>query len=463
MNTYRYEKYLDDMFYTSSELVDLNVQILEDTLYIKNEFFFKSYIVNGKPTDELFLRFLNQSGMYLFLIDVLNDKRKSKINFYYNGKVIAIYKSTIYSFYKALSSKTNDSKLLSKISVILKSNELEETKLTNYLTDETLFSKLIYDKDEARKKRRIGDILNYLYKFDILNKYDLDDILVERINKLKQLLDFDSIKESINHIKYVLNSSLIEELEKYNKDTFSKLEKAVFYFIALTKNLKIVNDDEKIDSKTIYSITKENNQVTIEAFYIILITILEDIGIEFETSKDSLGYDVKILNKITFRIHNKIDLTTDISTALEADNEMIYQILSYYDTSEKNAYDFEKNVKIYESLIDDKDISARNKLKTFLELICRENVIADDNYQMLMFNIFYEDDDACSIEFYKILNESENYDFFTIIRIKNKNIIIGKKIKKSIKIISDFEYQEFIKRSINIKNNYMEGSKKHVG
>ena len=82
---------------------------------------------------------------------------------------------------------------------------------------------------------------------------------------------------------------------------------------------------------------------------------------------------------------------------------------------------------------------------------------------MLMFNIFYEDDDACSIEFYKILNESENYDFFTIIRIKNKNIIIGKKIKKSIKIISDFEYQEFIKRSINIKNNYMEGSKKYVG
>ena len=138
-------------------------------------------------------------------------------------------------------------------------------------------------------------------------------------------------------------------------------------------------------------------------------------------------------------------------------------MLSYYDTCEKNAYDFEKNVKIYESLIDDKDISARNKLKTFLELICRESVIDDEFYQMLMFNIFYEDDDACSIEFYKILNESENYDFFTIIRIKNKNIIIGKKIKKSIKIISDFEYQEFIKRSINIKNNYMEGSKKYVG
>ena len=156
-------------------------------------------------------------------------------------------------------------------------------------------------------------------------------------------------------------------------------------------------------------------------------------------------------------------MTTDISAVLEADNEMIYQMLSYYDTSEKNAYDFEKNVKIYESLIDDKDISARNKLKTFLELICRESVIDDEFYQMLMFNIFYEDDDACSIEFYKILNESENYDFFTIIRIKNKNIIIGKKIKKSIKILSDLEYQEFIKRSINIKNNYMEGSKKYVG
>lgn len=469
MKQLNYEEYLDnDIFYTRDELKSERQVIYKNTLYIKSSSFYKNYFHENSPIKDLFIKFLTQKGLFQFLLSMLEDKNISYIEFNYNDEVKRIKLKDIFSFYISYSVEVRNSSILEKIAEILNYNNLDFS--TNedlvYLIDDNKYNLLLYKKENQERIDIIDRIFKYLKRKNVMERYFLDEKIVTRLEYLaEKYLKVTTEEQEKREQQYLIDDSIITALDYYKKNTYYKFEESIYYFIALS-NLVIINPISIID---VNDVTLENKYVSARTFYLLFVTILNDLSIPFTEEQKEDTFEIIIDGKIKFSIGNDFEpqnisnyltnLTDDVGI-----DETIYKILNEYKESIEKEIKFDNSFIKFKNHFNKDTMNRYDKLKTFIELITRGEKIADQKYQKIIFNIFYGNNPYYKISFYKSMTPAGNYHFFTIMSIKNQYILIDSADLAKIKLVSMLEVAELQKKSIDLSEKIVieEVTSKHV-
>lgn len=469
MKQLNYEEYLDnDIFYTRDELKSERQVIYKNTLYIKSSSFYKNYFHENSPIKDLFIKFLTQKGLFQFLLSMLEDKNISYIEFNYNDEVKRIKLKDFFSFYISFSVEVRNSSILEKIAEILNYNNFDFS--TNedlvYLIDDNKYNLLLYKKENQERIDIIDRIFKYLKRKNVMERYFLDEKIVTRLEYLaEKYLKVTTEEQEKREQQYLIDDSIITALDYYKKNTYSKFEESIYYFIALS-NLVIINPISIID---VNDVTLENKYVSARTFYLLFVTILNDLSIPFTEEQKEDTFEIIIDGKIKFSIGNDFEpqnisnyltnLTDDVGI-----DETIYKILNEYKEAIKKEIKFDNSFIKFKNHFNKDTMNRYDKLKTFIELITRGEKIADQKYQKIIFNIFYGNNPYYKISFYKSMTPAGNYHFFTIMSIKDQYILIDSADLAKIKLVSMLELAELQKKSIDLSEKIVieEVTSKHV-
>jgi len=464
-----YEEYLDnDIFYTRDELKSERQVIYKNTLYIKSSSFYKNYFHENSPIKDLFIKFLTQKGLFQFLLSMLEDKNISYIEFNYNDEVKRIKLKDFFSFYISFSVEVRNSSILEKIAEILNYNNFDFS--TNedlvYLIDDNKYNLLLYKKENQERIDIIDRIFKYLKRKNVMERYFLDEKIVTRLEYLaEKYLKVTTEEQEKREQQYLIDDSIITALDYYKKNTYSKFEESIYYFIALS-NLVIINPISIID---VNDVTLENKYVSARTFYLLFVTILNDLSIPFTEEQKEDTFEIIIDGKIKFSIGNDFEpqnisnyltnLTDDVGI-----DETIYKILNEYKEAIEKEIKFDNSFIKFKNHFNKDTMNRYDKLKTFIELITRGEKIADQKYQKIIFNIFYGNNPYYKINFYKSMTSAGNYHFFTIMSIKDQYILIDSADLAKIKLVSMLEVAELQKKSIDLSEKIVieEVTSKHV-
>lgn len=469
MKQLNYEEYLDnDIFYTRDELKSERQVIYKNTLYIKSSSFYKNYFHENSPMNDLFIKFLTQKGLFQFLLSMLEDKNISYIEFNYNDEVKRIKLKDFFSFYISYSVEVRNSSILEKIAEILNYNNFDFS--TNedlvYLIDDNKYNLLLYKKENQERIDIIDRIFKYLKRKNVMERYFLDEKIVTRLEYLaEKYLKVTTEEQEKREQQYLIDDSIITALDYYKKNTYSKFEESIYYFIALS-NLVIINPISIID---VNDVTLENKYVSARTFYLLFVTILNDLSIPFTEEQKEDTFEIIIDGKIKFSIGNDFEpqnisnyltnLTDDVGI-----DETIYKILNEYKEAIEKEIKFDNSFIKFKNHFNKDTMNRYDKLKTFIELITRGEKIADQKYQKIIFNIFYGNNPYYKISFYKSMTPAGNYHFFTIMSIKDQYILIDSADLAKIKLVSMLEVAELQKKSIDLSEKIVieEVTSKHV-
>lgn len=469
MKQLNYEEYLDnDIFYTRDELKSERQVIYKNTLYIKSSSFYKNYFHENSPIKDLFIKFLTQKGLFQFLLSMLEDKNISYIEFNYNDEVKRIKLKDIFSFYISYSVEVRNSSILEKIAEILNYNNFDFS--TNedlvYLIDDNKYNLLLYKKENQERIDIIDRIFKYLKRKNVMERYFLDEKIVTRLEYLaEKYLKVTTEEQEKREQQYLIDDSIITALDYYKKNTYSKFEESIYYFIALS-NLVIINPISIID---VNDVTLENKYISTKTFYLLFVTILNDLSIPFTEEQKEDTFEIIIDGKIKFSIGNDFEpqnisnyltnLTDDVGI-----DETIYKILNEYKEAIEKEIKFDNSFIKFKNHFNKDTMNRYDKLKTFIELITRGEKIADQKYQKIIFNIFYGNNPYYKISFYKSMTPAGNYHFFTIMSIKDQYILIDSADLAKIKLVSMLEVAELQKKSIDLSEKIVieEVTSKHV-
>lgn len=469
MKQLNYEEYLDnDIFYTRDELKSERQVIYKNTLYIKSSSFYKNYFHENTPIKDLFIKFLTQKGLFQFLLSMLEDKNISYIEFNYNDEVKKIKLKDFFSFYISYSVEVRNSSILEKIAEILNYNNFDFS--TNedlvYLIDDNKYNLLLYKKENQERIDIIDRIFKYLKRKNVMERYFLDEKIVTRLEYLaEKYLKVTTEEQEKREQQYLIDDSIITALDYYKKNTYSKFEESIYYFIALS-NLVIINPISIID---VNDVTLENKYVSARTFYLLFVTILNDLSIPFTEEQKEDTFEIIIDGKIKFSIGNDFEpqnisnyltnLTDDVGI-----DETIYKILNEYKEAIEKEIKFDNSFIKFKNHFNKDTMNRYDKLKTFIELITRGEKIADQKYQKIIFNIFYGNNPYYKISFYKSMTPAGNYHFFTIMSIKDQYILIDSADLAKIKLMSMLEVAELQKKSIDLSEKIVieEVTSKHV-
>ena len=469
MKQLNYEEYLDnDIFYTRNELKSERQVIYKNTLYIKSSSFYKNYFHENSPMNDLFIKFLTQKGLFQFLLSMLEDKNISYIEFNYNDEVKRIKLKDFFSFYISYSVEVRNSSILEKIAEILNYNNFDFS--TNedlvYLIDDNKYNLLLYKKENQERIDIIDRIFKYLKRKNVMERYFLDEKIVTRLEYLaEKYLKVTTEEQEKREQQYLIDDSIITVLDYYKKNTYSKFEESIYYFIALS-NLVIINPISIID---VNDVTLENKYVSARTFYLLFVTILNDLSIPFTEEQKEDTFEIIIDGKIKFSIGNDFEpqnisnyltnLTDDVGI-----DETIYKILNEYKEAIEKEIKFDNSFIKFKNHFNKDTMNRYDKLKTFIELITRGEKVADQKYQKIIFNIFYGNNPYYKISFYKSMTPAGNYHFFTIMSIKDQYILIDSADLAKIKLVSMLEVAELQKKSIDLSEKIVieEVTSKHV-
>lgn len=469
MKQLNYEEYLDnDIFYTRNELKSERSVIYKNTLYIKSSSFYKNYFYENTPIKDLFIKFLTQKGLFQFILSMLEDKNISYIEFNYNDEVKRIKLKDFFSFYISYSVEVRNSSILEKIAEILNYNNFDFS--TNedlvYLIDDNKYNLLLYKKENKERIDIIDRIFKYLKRKNVMERYFLDEKIVTRLEYLaEKYLKVTTEEQEKREHQYLIDDSIITALDYYKKNTYSKFEESIYYFIALS-NLVIINPISIID---VNDVTLENKYVSARTFYLLFVTILNDLSIPFTEEQKEDTFEIIIDGKIKFSIGNDFEpqnisnyltnLTDDVGI-----DETIYKILNEYKEAIEKEIKFDNSFIKFKNHFNKDTMNRYDKLKTFIELITRGEKIADQKYQKIIFNIFYGNNPYYKISFYKSMTPAGNYHFFTIMSIKDQYILIDSADLAKIKLVSMLELAELQKKSIDLSEKIVieEVTSKHV-
>lgn len=469
MKQLNYEEYLDnDIFYTRDELKSERQVIYKNTLYIKSSSFYKNYFHENSPIKDLFIKFLRQKGLFQFLLSMLEDKNISYIEFNYNDEVKRIKLKDFFSFYISYSVEVRNSSILEKIAEILNYNNFDFS--TNedlvYLIDDNKYNLLLYKKENQERIDIIDRIFKYLKRKNVMERYFLDEKIVTRLEYLaEKYLKVTTEEQKKREQQYLIDDSIITALDYYKKDTYSKFEESIYYFIALS-NLVVINPISIID---VNDVTLENKYISTKTFYLLFVTILNDLSIPFTEEQKEDTFEIIIDGKIKFSIGNDFEpqnisnyltnLTDDVGI-----DETIYKILNEYKEAIEKEIKFDNSFIKFKNHFNKDTMNRYDKLKTFIELITRGEKIADQKYQKIIFNIFYGNNPYYKINFYKSMTPAGNYHFFTIMSIKDQYILIDSADLAKIKLVSMLEVAELQKKSIDLSEKIVieEVTSKHV-
>ena len=469
MKQLNYEEYLDnDIFYTRNELKSERQVIYKNTLYIKSSSFYKNYFHENSPIKDLFIKFLTQKGLFQFLLSMLEDKNISYIEFNYNDEVKRIKLKDFFSFYISYSVEVRNSSILEKIAEILNYNNFDFS--TNedlvYLIDDNKYNLLLYKKENQERIDIIDRIFKYLKRKNVMERYFLDEKIVTRLEYLaEKYLKVTTEEQEKREQQYLIDDSIITVLDYYKKNTYSKFEESIYYFIALS-NLVIINPISIID---VNDVTLENKYISTKTFYLLFVTILNDLSIPFTEEQKEDTFEIIIDGKIKFSIGNDFELQniSNYLTNLTDDvgiDETIYKILNEYKEAIEKEIKFDNSFIKFKNHFNKDTMNRYDKLKTFIELITRGEKIADQKYQKIIFNIFYGNNPYYKISFYKSMTPAGNYHFFTIMSIKDQYILIDSADLAKIKLVSMLEVAELQKKSIDLSEKIVieEVTSKHV-
>ena len=469
MKQLNYKEYLDnDIFYTRDELKSERQVIYKNTLYIKSSSFYKNYFHENSPIKDLFIKFLTQKGLFQFLLSMLEDKNISYIEFNYNDEVKKIKLKDFFSFYISYSVEVRNSSILEKIAEISNYNNFDFS--TNedlvYLIDDNKYNLLLYKKENQERIDIIDRIFKYLKRKNVMERYFLDEKIVTRLEYLaEKYLKVTTEEQEKREQQYLIDDSIITALDYYKKNTYSKFEESIYYFIALS-NLVIINPISIID---VNDVTLENKYVSARTFYLLFVTILNDLSIPFTEEQKEDTFEIIIDGKIKFSIGNDFEpqnisnyltnLTDDVGI-----DETIYKILNEYKEAIEKEIKFDNSFIKFKNHFNKDTMNRYDKLKTFIELITRGEKIADQKYQKIIFNIFYGNNPYYKISFYKSMTPAGNYHFFTIMSIKDQYILIDSADLAKIKLMSMLEVAELQKKSIDLSEKIVieEVTSKHV-
>lgn len=469
MKQLNYEEYLDnDIFFTRNELKSERSVIYKNTLYIKSSSFYKNYFYENTPIKDLFIKFLTQKGLFQFILSMLEDKNISYIEFNYNDEVKRIKLKDFFSFYISYSVEVRNSSILEKIAEILNYNNFDFS--TNedlvYLIDDNKYNLLLYKKENKERIDIIDRIFKYLKRKNVMERYFLDEKIVTRLEYLaEKYLKVTTEEQEKREQQYLIDDSIITALDYYKKNTYSKFEESIYYFIALS-NLVIINPISIID---VNDVTLENKYVSARTFYLLFVTILNDLSIPFTEEQKEDTFEIIIDGKIKFSIGNDFEpqnisnyltnLTDDVGI-----DETIYKILNEYKEAIEKEIKFDNSFIKFKNHFNKDTMNRYDKLKTFIELITRGEKIADQKYQKIIFNIFYGNNPYYKISFYKSMTPAGNYHFFTIMSIKDQYILIDSADLAKIKLVSMLELAELQKKSIDLSEKIVieEVTSKHV-
>lgn len=469
MKQLNYEEYLDnDIFFTRNELKSERSVIYKNTLYIKSSSFYKNYFHENTPIKDLFIKFITQKGLFQFLLSMLEDKNISYIEFNYNDEVKRIKLKDFFSFYISYSVEVRNSSILEKIAEILNYNNFDFS--TNedlvYLIDDNKYNLLLYKKENKERIDIIDRIFKYLKRKNVMERYFLDEKIVTRLEYLaEKYLKVTTEEQEKREQQYLIDDSIVTALDYYKKDTYSKFEESIYYFIALS-NLVIINPISIID---VNDVTLENKYVSARTFYLLFVTILNDLSIPFTEEQKEDTFEIIIDGKIKFSIGNDFEpqnisnyltnLTDDVGI-----DETIYKILNEYKEAIEKEIKFDNSFIKFKNHFNKDTMNRYDKLKTFIELITRGEKIADQKYQKIIFNIFYGNNPYYKISFYKSMTPAGNYHFFTIMSIKDQYILIDSADLAKIKLVSMLEVAELQKKSIDLSEKIVieEVTSKHV-
>lgn len=469
MKQLNYEEYLDnDIFFTRNELKSERSVIYKNTLYIKSSSFYKNYFHENTPIKDLFIKFITQKGLFQFLLSMLEDKNISYIEFNYNDEVKRIKLKDFFSFYISYSVEVRNSSILEKIAEILNYNNFDFS--TNedlvYLIDDNKYNLLLYKKENKERIDIIDRIFKYLKRKNVMERYFLDEKIVTRLEYLaEKYLKVTTEEQEKREQQYLIDDSIVTALDYYKKDTYSKFEESIYYFIALS-NLVVINPISIID---VNDVTLENKYISTKTFYLLFVTILNDLSIPFTEEQKEDTFEIIIDGKIKFSIGNDFEpqnisnyltnLTDDVGI-----DETIYKILNEYKEAIEKEIKFDNSFIKFKSQFNKDTMNRYDKLKTFIELITRGEKIADQKYQKIIFNIFYGNNPYYKISFYKSMTPAGNYHFFTIMSIKDQYILIDSADLAKIKLVSMLEVAELQKKSIDLSEKIVieEVTSKHV-
>ena len=406
MNRIRsYEINLDtSVFYTQEELLNRDIPIYENTLYFKSDISYKRFFDNK---EKLYEYCLKQKGVYLFILDCLENKQLSYICFKYEIENIFVEKSELFAFCEDYSKKENESLILERIAVILSYNDYLESDLIKELKDDNEYNKLLYVSSE----NELTNYLNKLKKLELVNKYKLPIELYKRIENLCNKCSYDL---NVSHeliLKYVINDEFLDYLNESISKTFTNVEKALFYYLKL---ISLVDNFEiNVTQKNIFEINQKS-KISIEQFITIFCTLLKNLKIDYDFVDSKTLYLKKY--DITFTINNKLDE----SPVTINDNNLYLKVKEYLENTKKQQDEFKNNVELYSNKI---NLSDNDKIHLLIKLLTRKSTIQNYRYQRKIFNIFYPNNDQYKIEFYRKKNNI-NYKFYTLIKLKDRNLFI---------------------------------------
>lgn len=434
--SFDYEKFLDrDLFYTHEEVANEYGHSIKkniaSSLVLKSEELFLEYKNNDLiEVDELEHKsvsrklihdLLSDEGMYRYLQNNLSNDLgiAARIDYIIDLKSVASIKLTRRDFIEALNQMSGDLSQheLMRSAVIRSSwvlfsceqryrNTLHRTFINDSCLDipaSVLIRILSCSEDEFNKFIN-GDInfgyakeilayalVDFVERERILIKYVFPKNVIDRYENIKNysLIDFESINK--NRIKNDLNEygeSIIDKIELSSElksylnaeidDTYSNLEKAIYYYIKLCEVFSLDDNyylstsqsllEEHTSTDNINSKTPSNNKVAMYDFLSIYASILSELKIDFTLNQTLMNGGEVGSNLLTFKYGEYLVSISSLTNPSESDltNVKINDRLTNITSINKNKVTKAKFKELTERIY--KDIqNKRTDKKTFQE------------------------------------------------------------------------------------------------
>lgn len=434
--SFDYEKFLDrNLFYTHEEVANEYGHSIKkniaSSLVLKSEDLFLEYKNNDLiEVDELEHKsvsrklihdLLSDEGMYRYLQNNLSNDLgiAARIDYIIDIKSVASIKLTRREFIEALNQMSGELSQheLMRSAVIRSSwvlfsceqryrNTLHKTFINDSCLDipaSVLIRILSCSEDEFNKFIN-GDInfgyakeilayalVDFVERERILIKYVFPKNVIDRYENIKNysLIDFESINK--NRIKNDLNEygeSIIDKIELSSElkeylndelaDTYSNLEKAIYYYIKLCEVFSLDDNyylstsqsllEEHTNTDNINSKTPSNNKVAMYDFLSIYASILSELKIDFTLNQTLMNGGEVGSNLLTFKYGEYLVSISSLANPSESDltNVKINDRLTNITSINKNKVTKAKFKELTERIY--KDIqNKRTDKKTFQE------------------------------------------------------------------------------------------------
>lgn len=434
--SFDYEKFLDrNLFYTHEEVANEYGHSIKkniaSSLVLKSEELFLEYKNNDlievdelehkSVSKKLIHDLLSDEGMYRYLQNNLSNDLgiAARIDYIIDLKSVASIKLTRRDFIEALNQMSGDLSQheLMRSAVIRSSwvlfsceqryrNTLHRTFINDSCLDipASVLIRILSCREDEFNKFINGDInfgyakeilayalVDFVERERILIKYVFPKNIIDRYENIKNysLIDFESINK--NRIKNDLNEygeSIIDKIELSSElksylnaeidETYSNLEKAIYYYIKLCEVFSLDDNyylstsqsllEEHTSTDNINSKTPSNNKVAMYDFLSIYASILNELKIDFTLNQTLMNGGEVGSNLLTFKYGEYLVSISSLANPSESDltnvkiNDRLTNITSINKNKVTKAKFKELTERIYKDIL-----SKRTDKKTFQE------------------------------------------------------------------------------------------------